>query len=99
MKLTLSIDLRKAHPLGFDIVRGCNVAKADYKKARDMGMEDVCKPGWFEHRQERLRLLVSARILHGLIYSIAELVGKTVTAKVPELRWATQTDFNGNKKV
>lgn len=99
MKHTISIDLRKADPLGLDVLAAYSKAKDCYADANRMGPGDSGKPGYFEHNREYYRLLGEARAIHGLLIVIAKLCGPKATENIPALKWAMGHNFLGYQMI
>ena len=99
MKTQINIDLRKQFPLGVDVDAAWHAAKKEYQTATDMGPGDRSKPRYQEHNRHFHDLIYQARLKHGLLRVIDDLVGPDIAEKIPALRWATVTDMNGKSLI
>lgn len=96
MNKQLNIDLRKRHPLGVELSTSTDACKEAYQTVKRLGPGLATLPGYREHRQLYNQTLNEAHRLHDLLIAIANMVGDEVASKLPELRWAMTTNFDGD---
>ncbi len=85
----MKIDLRKSDPLGLDFSAAFDRVKSAVYAYKQMGPEDIKKPGWYEHklaREKQARIIIDFVVLAKLI---AQAVGERAV-HVPGLKFALE---------